>query len=69
MKFWPGIPLVQAVTPVMARAFLGFGDVSGSEGIWEEVGACFIRIGDEVWVFLEFCRDPPEAAVTQLEMT
>ena len=43
--------MVQAVAPVRARAFLGFGDVSGSRGIWEEVGDWSIRIGGKEWVF------------------
>ena len=51
MKFWPGILLVKAVAPVRACAFLYFGDVSGSEGIWEESGDWLISIGGEEWVF------------------
>ena len=47
MKIKPGIPLVQAVAPVRARAFFGFGEVSGSGGIWEEAGAWLIMIGGE----------------------
>ena len=32
-------------------SFLGFGDVSGSGGIWEEARAWLTRIGGEEWMF------------------
>ena len=31
--------------------FLGFGGVSGSEGIWGKARAWLIRVGSEEWVF------------------
>ena len=35
------------MSPARDCVFLGFGDVSGSEGIWEEAGGWLIRIGGE----------------------
>ena len=50
MKFWLGIPLVWALDPIRARVYLGLGGVSGSGGIWDKLGAWFIRVGGEEWV-------------------
>ena len=59
MKFWPGIPLFQAVAPVRAREFFSLGDISGSGGFWDMAGAWLVRIGVEDWVFCEFYQGFP----------
>ena len=55
---WAGTS-IRPWLPLGLVHFFVFGGVSGSGGIWEEVGDWLIRIGGEEWVFWYFCQGSP----------
>ena len=58
-KICLGSPCFGPWLPIGIVYFVGFGDVSGSGGIWDDAGACLVRIGGEEWVLWKFCLGYP----------
>ena len=50
MEFFHGFAWFRLWLLLGLVPFLGFGDVSGSVGVWEDAGDWLVRISAEVWV-------------------